>query len=170
MLSPTQKRFLTVEQALMPATINFAINAWFVWFLFKAHAYLPLLPDGGPSVLADVLATLFLLPAITCLIVAPLVSSIVRKKPELRTKMKRSDYIGLGFLPINLFGRAAVIGVVAMVVFTPVVLLGIVLGGGYPISLDAYIWYKGAYAAVVSAVIGPIIAWSTICDQSARKA
>lgn len=166
MLSPKQKRFLIVEQSFVPAVFNFLINSWFVWYLFKEQVHIPLI--GEPSVLVDACVTLFLLPAITCLIVTPLVTSIARKKPEIRTTSKRSDYPILSLLPANLWGRSGVIGLVAMVLFTPLVVLGIVLFGADPITVDAYIIYKGSYAAVVSAIIGPAIAWSAICDQSAR--
>ena len=170
MLNTQQKRFLILEQSLMPGLFNFAINAWFVSFLLDGHADLPLFTSQGSNVLVDTLATLFLLPAITCLIVTPLVASIVRKRAQLRTKKARATYPFIKFLPANLWGRSGIIGLVAMILFTPFALLGVVVVfGGYPISVDAYIWYKGAYAAVVSAIIGPMIAWASVCDQSARS-
>lgn len=166
MLNAAQKRFLSIEQALIPAFFNCVINAWFVWYLFGEEPAIALM-SGQPSVLVDVVATLFLLPAIVCLIVTPLAAGAARKKKELRTTKTRSDYLILTLLPANLWARSAFIGLFAVLFLTLPTMLGASLIDTTSININAYIAYKGFYTAVVAAIVGPIIAWGAVCDQSA---
>ena len=73
-LSSEHRRFLIVDQVIGAGIINFILNAGIAWAIARALARVPLW--GNPSIANDTVATAFLLPFITCVIVTPL----IRKK------------------------------------------------------------------------------------------
>src|SRR5262245_56323764 len=75
-LSARHQRFLWLEQGVIPCVFNFALNAAIAWALFRSLPAVPLW--GQSSVGGDLLATAFLLPFLTCLIVSALVARDVR--------------------------------------------------------------------------------------------
>ena len=75
-LSERHQRFLFIEQGAVPTVFNFALNGAIAWALFRSVEAVPLW--GESSVGVDLLATAFLLPFLTCLIVSAIVARHVR--------------------------------------------------------------------------------------------
>ena len=75
-LSDRHQRFLIIEQGAVPTLFNFALNGAIAWALFRSAADVPLW--GESSLGVDLLATGFLLPFLTCLIVSAIVARHVR--------------------------------------------------------------------------------------------
>ena len=75
-LSQRHRRFLLIEQGAIPGVFNVALNGLIAWGLFRSSVAVPLW--GESSVGVDLLATGFLLPFLTCVIVSPFVSKQVR--------------------------------------------------------------------------------------------
>ncbi|MBW2425644.1 MAG: hypothetical protein JRG86_15470, partial [Deltaproteobacteria bacterium] len=70
-LSERHRRFLLVEQGLIPTVFNLVLNGLIAWALFRSAAAVPLW--GESSIGVDLVATSFLLPFLTCIIVSALV-------------------------------------------------------------------------------------------------
>lgn len=77
-ISDAHRSYLIREQVITPALINCALNGIIAWLIFHARPTIPIWGEGG--LVMDTVVTLFLLPAITCLIVTPL----VRRGPRSR--------------------------------------------------------------------------------------
>ena len=66
MLSDRHKRFLIIEQGIVPTIFNFVVNGIICWTLFRTAELVPLW--GESSVGIDLLVTAFVLPFLTALI------------------------------------------------------------------------------------------------------
>jgi hypothetical protein len=97
-LSDRHRSFLIIEESVFAGLINVVINGGFVWLLMRSEAAIPLW--GDPCIGTDLLATGFLLPFITWLIVSPLVRRQVKagKLPALEPDQIR---------PLGLHRRSA---------------------------------------------------------------
>src|SRR3990172_8538475 len=76
-LSAAQRGYLLVGQVIVPAVINLVLNGAIGFAMFRCASEIPLL--GRQSIVGDTLGTCFFLPAITCLIVTPIVRGHVKK-------------------------------------------------------------------------------------------
>jgi len=81
-------RYLWLDQSLVPAAVNFLIVGGIAWGMFGTQSEIPMY--GTTSVAAELLATGFLLPLITCLLNGPLVRRQVQsgKLPPLPTEQR----------------------------------------------------------------------------------
>ena len=74
------RRFLIVDQGLVPGLCTGLINGAIAWWLNLGSPELAF--RGEPGLVGDFLITAFVLPLITCLIVSPLVGLYQPKKDE----------------------------------------------------------------------------------------
>jgi ribosomal protein S18 acetylase RimI-like enzyme len=159
-MSPEVRRFLWREHAAVGFVVNVAINAAIAWATFRGAAAIP--RWGASSIAGDLLATSFLLPAITCLIVTPLVRGAARRgaAPALagtlpgwldafrRPLAARALLLGLACLPLA--GGLAVVLLHAL--------------GVESLALAPFVGWKGVYAGVLAAGVQPAIAWLALSD------
>lgn len=75
-LSRQHRTFLLWKQGLGSVVLNFGINVAISWTVFRKHEELTLWGETGVGI--DLLATGFLLPFLTCLILSRVVVSQVR--------------------------------------------------------------------------------------------
>lgn len=159
-LGAEQRRFLWIGQSAVPFAINVALNAAIGWAMFRGVATVPLW--GASSIGGDTLGTSFFLPAITCLIVTPLVRGQVRRgaapafgplagwlRPFQRPLPLRA--LALGLVCIPLAGGAGV------------ALLS-VLGVG-ALDFASFLGWKALYAGVLAACVQPAIALLALADR-----
>jgi hypothetical protein len=66
-LTPAQRRFVLLDNGVGAFVVNLMINGVIAWLLFRKATRVPMW--GQSSIAGDTIATAFLLPAITCLIV-----------------------------------------------------------------------------------------------------
>jgi len=71
LLSSEHRSFLVLHQGLVPTGFNLVLNGLIAWLLFRTATSVPLWGESGMGI--DLLATAFLLPFLTCLIVSRLV-------------------------------------------------------------------------------------------------
>jgi len=163
-ISDAHRSYLVREQVITPALINCALNGIIAWFIFRARAAIPVWGEGG--LMFDTVATLFLLPFLTCLIVTPLVRRGVAggKVPPL--PWRATDHAVLGYLPASAWGRGAAIGGLAVVAGVPVILGGLSLAGIASLAPLNVVMLKAMYTALLAALIGPVIALCAISDAS----
>jgi hypothetical protein len=163
-LSPEQRRFLWIGQTVPPFVINVLLNGAIAWAIFRGAATIPLW--GASSIGGDTLVTSFLLPAITCLIVTPLVRGQVKKGAA--PAFTGALVSWLRPLQRSLGVRAVALGLVS-----------VVLGGGLAIALlsalgvealgfGPFLVWKALYAGVLAVFVTPAIALLALADRPGR--
>ena len=168
-ITSEQKHFLLIHQALVPGAFNAVINGFFVWLLFRNRDIVSV----GGDIIPDATITLFLIYALTCAIVTPLVARMVPQRTDLRTKARRADYPPLKLLPdtargATLAARSAIFGLVGVVFWIPLMWLSFAILDIQDIFASDFIILKIIYTGVAAALITPVIAWCAICDANEK--
>jgi len=149
-------KFLAV-QLVIGAFINLSLNASIAIFLFRGINPVPLW--GNPGIALDTLATAFLLPWLTVLIVAPFARAEIRKGTIERFKEDlvrfRSSY--LRHMPVGILAQSMILGIGTTVIAAPV-LVGILYTMGVSeMSFHTFIAYKSAFATLLTFPVSPIV-------------
>ncbi|MBP1683905.1 MAG: hypothetical protein H6Q33_48 [Deltaproteobacteria bacterium] len=163
-ISAAHRSYLFREQVIAPALMNCALNGIIAWLIFRARSSIPVWGDGG--LVFDTIATLFLLPFLTCLIVTPLIRRGVAggKVPPLT--WRAAEHGVLGYLPLSVWGRGAVIGGLAVGAGLPIIFGGLSLAGVAHLAPMNVVVLKGVYTAMLAGLVGPVIALCAISDAS----
>ena len=162
-LDAEQRRFLWLHQSLVAFSINVVLNGAIGWAMFRGVERIPFW--GEASIGGDTLGTSFFLPAITCLIVTPLVRGQVAKgavpalggalagwlRPFQRALLPRAALLGLAC--VLLAGGAAVAGLAVLGVET--------------LAFGPFLGWKALYAGVLAAAVQPAIALLALADRPA---
>ena len=161
-LSEKHRAYLIREQVIAPALINFALNAVIAWLIFRGRGSVPLWGEGGMA--QDSLATLFLLPFLTCLIVTPLVRRAVAsgKVPPLDAAGAVPPLVLR--LPRSLLARSTALGLGAVLAGAPLLLGGLVAAGATAFAVPSLVLGKGVYTALLAALVGPLIALRALAE------
>jgi hypothetical protein len=161
-LSREHRRFLLLDQSVGPMVINFLLNGAIAWVVFRSAQSVPLW--GQTSIAADTLATAFILPVMTSLIVSRLVRWQVRSGQL--SPLPASQALSSMWGRRSSLHRGAVLGAVAVVLAAaPVVVLFAAIG---PAELERwrFIWFKAGFAAALGALVTPLIAWWALAHAS----
>lgn len=168
MPSSSRMNFL-IGQQLVPGLINGLINGAIAWAMHRHTLELGLWDRGAYAV--DLLATGFLLPAISWLIIRPMLrrQSAAGKAPAL-TGVQQPWL--LRWMRSTLWGGTVAIG-----------LMGMLLGGGVVMALQLagspdfagadYALFKTAFGALVTGVLQPVMVFSALAscqDEEQLKA
>jgi len=161
-ISDRHRRFLRIEQSLIPGIFNLALNAAIAWLVLRAHPEIPLW--GEASVGVDLLATGFMLPFFTCLIVSRLIGGQIRggKLPPLEPHQIASH----GWHRRSVLQRGLFLGVVGVVLAAAPLVTLLELGRAQPIPLYSFVGFKAVWAGLFAAVISPVIAWWALASAS----
>lgn len=168
MLTPSQRRFLAVEQIIVPTLFNLVFNAGLGWVVFRGHTPVPLW--GDPSLGADILGMLFFLPCFTCLIATPLIKRAAQAGKVDRLTIAPEEHRVLRYLPRSLWLRSGLVGIVCVFAFGPVSLGVLSAMGLHQWTLTDAIWFKGVYAGVLAALVTPIIALYALSQHEGSAA
>lgn len=163
-LSAQHRRFLTIDQCAIPTVINLVANGAICYLLNRSVTLFPLW--GGSSVAVDLLATAFLLPFLLCVISSKSVAKMVTsgKLPPIPASQYPLDIFQLSPLKRGL-GLAA-----AGLIFAGApILMALSLGGSQGFPLLNYVIFKGVWAALVAAVVSPLVGWWALADESQKK-
>ena len=155
-LSSDQRRYLLFAQCFIPFAINFVLNGLLGFLMFRGMNPVPtwgIESSAGP----DLIGTCFFLPAITCLIVTPLVRRHIRS--GMVERISPSEGLPGWLRPFQrpLAGRALVFGLVGLT------LVGVPLAGGLLSAAPAqsglilFLWFKASFSAVLGGAVTPII-------------
>jgi hypothetical protein len=165
-LSDEHRRFLLIEQGAIPTVFNFVLNGIIAWALFRSAAVVPLW--GESSVGVDLLATAFMLPFLTCLIVSALVGRQVSsgKVPPLPSdQFPHSGWYQRSASMRGLFLAAA------GVVFGALPLVWVLsLGQAQPIPMTSFVAFKAVWAALLALLVTPIVGWWALANASRVEA
>lgn len=164
-LSAAHRRLLIVDNGVISALFNFALNGAIAWLLFRSLAHVPLW--GEQSVAGDTLITAFLLPFLTGLIVTRLVARQVASGhlPPLRG----ADLPFSAGSRLSTFVRSALLGLAGVALAAALVAaLHASDFGGF--DLWPFIGFKAAFAALLAAAVTPLIGWWALIRASAVTA
>jgi hypothetical protein len=160
-LSAEQRRFLLISQSLVPFVINVVLNGAIGWAMVRGAESVPLW--GESSIGADTLGTSFFLPAITCLIVTPLVRGQVKKG-------KAPAYVGalagwLQHLQRPLGVRAVALGLACIMLSGGLAVALLTAFGVEELGFAPFRGGKALYAGVLAAAVTPIIGLLALADR-----
>lgn len=161
-ISDQHRKFLRIDQCLVPFVINVVINGGIAWALLRAHAEIPLW--GNPSVGIDLIATGFLLPFFTCMIVSRIVGAQVKsgKLPPLET-----DQIGSrGFHHRSILGRALFLGASCVLFASAPMVAALEMANAQPIEFYSFVWFKAIWGGLLAALLTPLVAWWALSSAS----
>ena len=161
-LSAQHRRFLLVEQGAIPMLFNLLLNGGIAWVLFRTDAAIPLW--GSSSVAVDLLATAFLLPFLTCLIVTALVAHQVHSGnvPSLLP----------GQLPLSRWyqrspaARGVWLGTAGILFGAVPLVWALSLGDAQPLPFPSYVVFKAVWAALLAFLVTPIVGWWALASAS----
>jgi|SRR5262245_473264 len=161
-LSAAQRGYLFIGQMIVPAVINLVLNGLIAWAMFRGASEVPLF--GQQSIVGDTLGTCFFLPAITCLIVTPIVRGHVRKGMAER----------LGALPAwlapfqrGLVARALALGLAGVAVAGSFAVVALLVLGVQTLAFTPFVVAKAVFAGVLGALVTPLIALLALADRPA---
>jgi hypothetical protein len=165
-LTPAHKRFLVRDALVIAAIANGVLNALIAWlFTFSEdevpQAKAPLV--GGPSVLVDTVATCFVLPFLTTLVITTVIWGEMRKGHL--TKVASAAAAFGDRLPKTRLRRATWIGLICLVIFGPLSAAGVLLFDYGDISVGEFVLYKAIFGIVLGAAVTPWIAMAAFGDD-----
>ena len=156
-LTSEQRRFLLLDNGVGPFVANLLINGTIAWLLFRHAAEVPLW--GHSSIAGDTIATSFLLPAITCLIVTPIARGRVRSG-----RLAAAAGAAWRWIPRNMCWRAVLIGLICLLALAPLtisILSAIGLGRLTPWE---FVYFKATFAAIEGGLVTPFLALWAISE------
>jgi hypothetical protein len=165
-LTPAHRRFLIRDALLIAAVVNGVLNALIAWLFTFSEDEIPLAKAplvGGPSVLVDSVATCFVLPFLTTLVITTVIWGEMRKGHL--TKLPRAPGSFADRLPKTRLRRATRIGLICLVIFGPLVAAGDLLFDYGDISVGEFVLYKAIFGIVLGAAVTPWIALFAFGDD-----
>jgi hypothetical protein len=163
-LSVEQRRFLVIGQSAVPFLINVVLNAGIGWAMFRGMATVPFW--GESSIGGDTLGTAFFLPAITCLIVTPLVRGQVRKGQAPKFDDAAAGWLRPFRLALPL--RAVALGAVSIPLAGGAGIALLSALGVETLGFGPFLGWKALYSGVLAALIQPAIALLALTDRPGR--
>lgn len=165
-LSAAHRRFLLVDQGAVPALFNLVLNGAIAWLLFRTASEIPLWGESSAGV--DLLATGFLLPFLTCLIVSPLVLRQVRAGTLPALPANALPVAGWsGRSPLV---RGVALGAAGVALAATPTVFGLALLGPQPLEPWPFIGFKALWAALLAAAVTPLIGWWALAQASRGRA
>lgn len=141
------------KEAWIGGISNAIFNGVIAWLILRAG---PDLEWGGAhSFTFDIVATAFLLPFIVATIVVPLQRSKLNKG-DLQPMALPSGSALQSFadrFPYGVIQSALVFGLVGMLIFAPITLLGLYIAGVESFTPAAYAVFKGIWAGLLAALL-----------------
>jgi hypothetical protein len=162
-LNPAQRGYLLVGQVIVPVILNVVLNGAIGFAMFRGASEVPLL--GSQSIVGDTLGTGFFLPAITCLIVTPLVRGHVRKGTA--EPMRGALPAWLAAFRRTLVPRAVALGLAGVGVAGALLLALSALLGVESLAFVPFLGFKAVFAGLLGGLVTPLIALLALADRPA---
>jgi hypothetical protein len=162
-MSPRHRRYLLLDQGIGAGILNLVLNAGIAWLLFRGMEVVPLW--GQQSIAGDTIGTAFVLPFLTSLIASVVVRSQVRSGYVPAATLSPTSALRL--LPRSLAGRGAVLGLIAIVVTGLPTAAALGFAGVGEMAFGDFVMFKAAFAAVLGALVTPIVARAALADAPA---
>jgi hypothetical protein len=166
-LSPAQRRYLIKDHVVGSALFNAVLNAVLGMGAFFGKDRAPLW--GNPGVALDLCSTAFFLPFFTSVIATPLIAWAVRRGKAEALAPDALDGSWLARLPSGPTARGALLGAVALLSTPPLVAL-LALSTEGSLSVTVFASIKALYAALLAALVTPVVALFAMRRPAARPA
>ncbi|HSV96581.1 MAG TPA: hypothetical protein VLM75_06565 [Spirochaetota bacterium] len=154
------KRYISFDQGVVSAIINFAIN--FAIGYFVALSVMPLW--GWPGIVADSMIMIFLLTFLTCLVITWTTYQKIKQKKITALTRRSVSHPVLRHLPANLWIRSLVLGVIYLLVLTPVLILVLTALNVDSMTFWQFVIFKGSFAGINALLVGPLSAFIALGD------
>ncbi len=168
-LSSPQRMYVLVAQCIIPVAINFVLNGAIGLLMYRGVDPVPTWGFESSAGL-DLLGTCFLLPAITCLIVTPLVRRDIRSGKVERVTQSQHIPGWLLFFQRPLAMRALFFGLAPLVIVGGLVAAGLLLAGPVNFGHSSFLWLKASFSALLGGVVTPIIGLVALTESSEPRA
>ncbi|MEZ6132795.1 MAG: hypothetical protein R3C59_29350 [Planctomycetaceae bacterium] len=163
-LTSAQRRYLFLFQCVTPMVINVIVCAAFGVIDFRHLEFVPV-RGQPPSVMADLLATSFLLPFLTCLIASVLVHRDVRRQAvEPVSFVTRSRPLWIRLLRRPLLLRALLMGLAGLLLVGSAVVVSLSFVSVPQIAVKQFLAGKLTFAALYGGTATPLIALLAMSD------
>lgn len=161
-LSDRHQRFLVVEQGAVPTLFNLVLNGAIAWALFRSATHVPLW--GESSLGVDLLATGFLLPFLTCLIVSAIVARHVRdgKVPPLPAAQLPLT----GWFQRSSLSRGLLLGAAGVLFGALPIVWALSLAQAQPLAVHSFVTFKAVWAAMLALLVTPVVGWWALANAS----
>ena len=148
-----------ISQQLTPGLINGLINGLIAWSMHRHTAALGLWTQGAYA--TDLIATGFLLPAISWLILRPLIGRQFKQgtAPQLETLPPPKL---MKFMPTGFWTGTLVIGLMGMILVGGVSVVLLQLLGSPDIVGSDYSWFKGLFGMLLTLVLQPTMVFAAM--------
>ena len=166
-MTPAQRQYLLVEQGIGAAIFNFVLNGAIAWLVFRAQPVVPLW--GQQSIAGDTVATCFMLPLITALIVTALARGRLGSGKLDPLAWTASTHPRLRLVPRGTVTRGIVVGVACMLTVAPLTIAVLWALGIHAMSLRTFVLFKAAWSALLAAIVTPLIALWAITPATTRR-
>jgi hypothetical protein len=163
-VSPAHRRFLLLENGLGSAFVNFLINAGIALLLFRHLDVVPLW--GTESIAGDTIGTCFFLPFLTGLIVTRLARRRVAAGEIEGSGWTRATHPVLGWLPRRTVRRSLALGGLCAAAVAPAAIATLTILDVRELPLGRFVLAKAVFAAVLAALVTPVIALWAIAAES----
>ena len=163
-LTPAHRRFLLVEHGLGAAVINFAVSGGLAWVESSAATSVPLW--GLSSAAVDTLATAFVLPLVTCLLVSRVARRQVAQGKASPLSPAQSPF-GDG-APYSRARWGAQLGAMAVLIAALPVLFVLTGFRVSTLSVRQFVIFEGTFGAALGIALTPLIVWRAIVARSSE--
>jgi len=163
-LSPAQRSFFVKDQIVGPAVFNFFLSAVLSWFAFRHHV--PVTWKGDPGIARDLIGTLFLLPFLLALITNRLARHAAHRHAVSPFRFGLEVPVWVQKLPAQRYARAALLGLLTLVVLGPVLFAAFRGLGIEQMALKHFVVFKAFLGGTLAAVIAPIAALYALGDEA----
>lgn len=155
-LSSGQRQYLLIGQCVVPMALNFVLNGIIGLLMFRGVNPVPtwgVQSSAGP----DLIGTCFFLPAITCLIVTPLVRRHI--KSGMVQDISRSESLPGWLRPFQrpLPTRSLFFGLAGLASIGAVVAMGLLSAAPAQFELGHFLWFKASFSAALGGAVTPFI-------------
>lgn len=170
-LPPPNRRWLLVNALLVTAAINTIVNAAIAWLGVSGQDTVSMwgVPLAETSLFWNVIGTLFLLPAITCVLTTTAIRRDLRRGTVSPLEWLRSDSRWLAALPLLRWRRGVVIGALVTLILAPPLILALVVAGTPDLAREQFVAAQTAFAVVLGALVTPPIALCAMADPHALR-
>jgi hypothetical protein len=160
-LAPAHRKLLA-WQAALGFGLNAILNGGLAWLMPPPEPGLPMWARGN-CVGGDVIGTSFFLPLVTCLVLTTLLRRSLRAgaMPSIpRAQLPAA----IRWLPANVIGRGAVVGLASAATIAPLVLVGLGAAGVQALTPGHIVILKAVYTAFLGALVTPLLGLRALGD------
>jgi hypothetical protein len=151
-MESVHKRYISFDQGVVSAIINFAIN-----FAIGYFVALPVMTLWGwPGIVADSMIMIFLLTYLTCLVITWVTYQKIGQKKVPALAWRRKSHPVLKYLPAGIWWRSFAMRVIYLIVLTPVLVLVLTVLGVDSMSYWQFVTFKGSFAGLNALRGGPL--------------